>query len=197
MTSEAFVFVGRSGCGKGTQATLLKEQLEKEGRRVLYVETGDIFRTFIQQDSFSGKKSFSLYETAVRQPDFLACYMWTKVLLDSYSLGTDVIFDGTPRSLSEAKVLETCFSFFEFKKVHVIHLDVSRPWSERHLISRGRSDDINMEKIARRLDWYEKDVVPALKYYKESPAVNFLQISGERSVEEVHADIKKNVLAEQ
>lgn len=192
--ANAYIFIGRSGCGKGTQAHLLREVLEGQGnRRLLYVETGDIFRDFITGQKFANKKSNELYESAVRQPDFLACHMWTGMMLDTYEEGMDVIFDGTPRSLNEAQVLATSFQFFGFDTVHVIHLDVSRDWSLKHLLARGRSDDANSEKINKRLDWYEKDVVPALDFYRTHPSITFHVISGEQPISDVSSDIKKSL----
>lgn len=189
--ADAYIFIGRSGCGKGTQAELLKKTLtENTQSPVLYVETGDIFREFITGSAFSNIQSKKLYETAVRQPDFLACFMWTRKMIDSYEKGMSVIFDGTPRSLNEAEVLATSFDFFGFEKTHVIHLDVSRDWSHKHLLARGRSDDMNDEKIIKRLDWYEKDVVPAIEFYKAHSRIYFHTIAGERPVPDVARDIK-------
>ena len=191
--ASAYLFIGRSGCGKGTQAEILKTELEKQKASVLYIETGDIFREFITGDKFANKRSNELYQTAVRQPDFLACFMWTQMLLEKYENGMDVIFDGTPRSLTEAKALETAFVFFGFEKVSVIHLDVSRVWSEKHLLARGRSDDVNMEKITKRLDWYEKDVVPALQYFESSPQISLIRVNGEQSIVDVANEINQTL----
>jgi adenylate kinase len=191
MGSQAYIFIGRSGCGKGTQAAVLQAELLKQGRRVLYVETGDIFREFIKGEGYSNRKSNELYQTAVRQPDFLACYMWTEVLINSFEEGMDVIFDGTPRSLSEAKVLESSLAFYGFEKTSVIHLEVSREWSEKHLLARGRSDDVNMEKISRRLDWYELDVVPAIDYFKSNQKLTYKAVHGEVPVEAVSQSVRE------
>ena len=145
MAPNAFIFIGRSGCGKGTQADLLRKELSKKGfGDTLYVETGSEFREFIKDADYSNVRSNEIYESAERQPDFLACYMWTQFMIRDYKKGMHVIFDGTPRSIAEAMILSTAFSFYGFEKVFVINLNVSRGWSEHHLLSRGRSDDVNM-----------------------------------------------------
>ena len=55
MKPQTFIFFGRSGCGKGTQATLLKEYMEKidPKNKVLYVETGAKFREFMAKNNYS------------------------------------------------------------------------------------------------------------------------------------------------
>lgn len=191
--SSTFIFIGRSGCGKGTQAELLQKALEGKGERVLYVETGHLFRDFITGESFSQKKSKALYETSVRQPDFLACHMWSHLLLKSYEKGMSVILDGTPRSLAEALVLESAFNFFEFEHKYILHLDVSRGWAEERLLARGRLDDSSKEKIGKRLDWFDRDVIPAIEYFKNNPSAEFISINGEQEIESVHSDIVKAV----
>ena len=186
----AFVFIGRSGCGKGTQADLLQNFLKEKGiGPTLYIETGDLFRDFIKGETFAQKRSREFYENSIRQPDFLACHMWSHLLLSSCEEGTTAIFDGTPRSLAEAQVLASAFPFFGFDKKYVIHIDVSRKWSQERLLLRGRADDQAGDKIEKRLDWYDKDVVPAVEYFKNDPEVTFLHINGEQSVESVHDEI--------
>ena len=191
METHAFIIIGRSGCGKGTQADLLKAKLTEKGNlSVFYVETGDMFRNFIKGKSLSSNLSQDIYEKDVRQPDFLACYMWSTFLVEGLKEPSQVIFDGTPRSILEAKLLETALIFYKFSKIHIIHLDVSREWSEKHLLSRGRSDDATIAKIDTRLNWFDTDVVPAIEYFKNSE-YNFVVINGEQSIEEVSGAIEK------
>jgi len=60
------------------------------------------------------------------------------------------------------------------------------------LKDRGRNDDID-EDIKKRLDWYHKNVVPAIEYFKNNPYYKFISISGERSIEEVHRELMDRV----
>lgn len=192
MAPSTFIFIGRSGCGKGTQADLLRKRLlEIKAGEALYVETGDVFRNFITGSGFTNNRSREFYESAIGQPSFLACYMWTQFLIRDYKEGMHVIFDGTPRSVTEAKIMETAFSFYGFNTVSVINLEVSRSWSERHLLSRGRSDDVNMEKITKRLDWFDRDILPAIEVLKSMSSVVVHDINGEQSIDLVHQDIMK------
>ncbi|MEX0918396.1 MAG: nucleoside monophosphate kinase [Candidatus Paceibacterota bacterium] len=191
----AYIFIGRSGCGKGTQAKKLIESLTANDERlktgadhILYSETGQLFRDFIETDNYSAGLSRQLMAKAEFQPTFLAVWIWARVLVDKMDDHTHIVFDGTPRSRIEAEVLDTALSFYGFSRKIVIHLDVSRDWSKKRLLARGRKDD-NDADIERRLDWYETEVKSAVDFYNDHSDYRRLDIDGTRSIEEVHADL--------
>lgn len=189
---QTVIFIGRSGCGKGTQARLFQNRLDKiDGgdRRILYVETGENFRHFIREQSYSSNISKAIYERDERQPNFLACWMWTNVLIGELEDNMHLIFDGAPRARAEAELLTTAFRFYKREKPVVVHITVSREWSEEKLLKRGRSDDLTIDKIDKRLDWFDKDVVPAINYFKSDPFYRYIEVNGEQSIEKVHSDI--------
>ena len=192
MNPQTVIFIGRSGCGKGTQAGLFKDWLHKEDihkNQILYVETGDRFRKFINGENFSAKLSKEFYEEDKRQPDFLACLMWGNMLVEELEENMHVVFDGAPRSLPEAHLVTTAFEFYKRNRPTIIHIDVSREWSEKRLLARGRSDAKTISKIIKRLNWFDADVIPALEYFKKTPMYKYIQVNGEQSIEKVHADI--------
>jgi adenylate kinase len=195
MNPQAFIFIGRSGCGKGTQATLLQEYLKKNDpkREIFYLETGGRFREFIKGESFSSKRSRDIAKRGDRQPDFLAVWMWSHLFVEGFKGDEHVIIDGTPRSLNEANVLDSAMRFYGRVPAHVIYLNVSRNWAEQRLRERGRIDDRNKEEINRRLDWFETDVLPAVEHLKTHPEYHFLDIDSERSIEDVHVSIIKGI----
>ena len=57
------IFIGRSGCGKGTQAELLQEYIKKldQQRLIFYIETGERFRQFIKEQSLSSRSAAEIY----------------------------------------------------------------------------------------------------------------------------------------
>ncbi len=193
-TPQAFIFIGRSGCGKGTQVQLLIEVLKKKipGIDALYIQTGQQFRDFIQDTSATAQKAKDIYDIGGLEPEFLSTYMWVKELDEKYVGNQHVIFDGTPRKMHEAGVLHSCFGFYGFTKPWVVNIDISEEESARRLMARKRVDDTE-EDVKKRLAWYETDVVPTLGYYDGNPAYNFIKIFGNRSIEEVHADIVKRL----
>ncbi len=192
---HTLILIGRSGCGKGTQATLLKDRinrLDEKGRQILYVETGDHFRKFIRGESYSSKLSNKIYISGEREPDFLGTWMWSDLLIEELGEDMHLLFDGAPRARPEAEILTTALKFYKREKPTVIHIKVSRRWSEEKLLTRGRSDDVTPVNIEKRLDWFDSDVVPAINYLKNDSYYRFVEIDGEQSIEKVHADIVAN-----
>ncbi len=196
MPPKTFIFIGRSGCGKGTQVKLLKEHLERidpDNRKIMHIETGVRFREFIKGDKFSNKIAAHIAETDGRQPDFLAVWNWARILIDELTGEEHIIFDGTPRSYREALVLDSAMTFYKRQRPTVIYLDVSRQWSKQHLMARskkeGRADDQLEELIDQRLNWFDDAVYSAVKFFEESNGYHFLHIKGEQAVEDVSKDI--------
>ncbi len=189
---HTIIFIGRSGCGKGTQADLLRDKITKEdyrNRKILYIETGDRFREFVRGKTLSSKLSKVIYDRDARQPDFLACVMWSEMLINHLEEDMHLVFDGVARSQPEAKMLSTALWFYQREKPTVIYINVSRKWSEEKLLRRGRSDDVNISRIDKRLDWFDKDVLPSIEYFRSNPFFRVIEINGEQSVEKVHEEI--------
>lgn len=194
MTPHTFIFIGRSGCGKGTQAKLLETYLKTNDpkRTVFHLETGQRFRDFVAKDTYTSSRAKEIMHAGKRQPDFLAVWMWANTFIEDLKGDEHMILDGISRSLPEAKTLENAFTFYDRNKVHVIHMNVSRAWSEKHLLARGRSDDVT-EDIKARLDWFDKDVMPAVEYFRTHQNYTFLDINGEQPIENVHEEILTKV----
>ncbi len=189
---QTVIFIGRSGCGKGTQADLLKEWIlgrDINKHQILYIESGNNFRQFVQGNTFASHKAKAIYERDERQPDFLACALWGELLTDQLEENMHLMFDGAPRSLPEAHLVASSLEFFDRVEPKVIYIDVSRKWSEERLLARGRADDKTLTKINKRLDWFDKDVLPAIEWFKTNPKFKFLEINGEQTIEKVHQDI--------
>jgi adenylate kinase family enzyme len=184
MKPQTFIFIGRSGCGKGTQAELLQKYLKEKdpAGEILYIETGANFREFMKGEKHSNFLAKEIYERGDRQPDFLAVWMWSHVLIDKMKGTEHLFFDGITRSLPEAETFTTA-------KVTVVYLNVSREWSETRLTARGRSDDKSLDEIRKRLDWFDQDSYPAVEYFNVRKDYNLLDINGEQSVEDVHKEI--------
>lgn len=190
MTPQTFIFMGRSGCGKGTQAELLKTYVQEKdpNSEIFYLETGANFREFIKGQGYSNELSNKIYVNGDRQPDFLAIWMWAHILLEKFK-GTEHLFlDGITRSLPEAMAFTTALEFYG-RKATVIFLNVSREWSEARLLARGRSDDRSKAEVIKRLNWFDRDSSPAIGYFKANEHYDVWQINGERTIEEIHHDI--------
>lgn len=194
MKAQSFIFIGRSGCGKGTQAKLLVDYLKTidPSLETLYIQTGQEFRDFIKGDSHTQKLSNQLYLADKLQPEFLSVYMWIRILINKYDGKGHIIFDGTPRRKHEAGVLGSIINFYNLPKPFVILLDVSEDWSREKLLARHRMDD-KEEDIEKRLAWFMTDVVPAIEFYKNSDDYHFVQLNGEQSIEDVYKDLIERI----
>ena len=186
---QAFIFFGSSGSGKGTQAKLLLEYLEKKNRKVIYIETGKKVREFIASDtSYTSALTKNVIDHGGLLPVFVPIWLWAGVLNKDFTGKEDLILDGVCRRVPEAPVLDSVMKFYKIQKPIVIELNVSDKWAAERLKSRGRKDDVD-QYVKSRLDWFKKDVVPAIDYFRNNPDYIFLDINGERSIEEVHNEI--------
>ncbi len=190
MTQQTFIFIGRSGCGKGTQARLLSDYLKKlrPEQNTVYISSGSELREFIKGNTLTQKLAKEIYDKGGLQPEFLIVNLWAGALVRDYTGTENLIMDGMPRKYHEAGVLDSIFDYYHLPRPLVIHMEISNEESTKRLLARKRFDDIKAE-IANRLSWYETDVVPTMEYYKKNEKYRFISINGERSIEEIHKDI--------
>ncbi|MFA6315197.1 MAG: nucleoside monophosphate kinase [Candidatus Paceibacterota bacterium] len=194
MTPRTFLFIGRSGCGKGTQAKLLMDALKVNDPKSnsVYIQTGNELRNFIKGDTYTQKLAKNVYDDGGLMPEFLTVYEWSKVLIERFSGREHLIFDGSPRRLHEAGVLHSIFGFFKLNKPCVILIDLDRDVAIKRLLDRKRLDD-NKDDIEERMAWFETDVMPAINFYRDNTFYDFLVVDGNRSIEDIHADIVSKV----
>ncbi|MDP2593077.1 MAG: nucleoside monophosphate kinase [bacterium] len=194
---SAFLFFGPSGSGKGTQANLIKEYLEKNsGRKSIYIETGGLARKFNEKDGYTNKLTREVLEHGGLFPEFFPIWIWSSFIIDNFTGEENLIADGLSRRVAEAPILANALEFYRFKPIFVIFINVNREWSFKRLTERGREDDTE-SSINRRLDWYYQNVVPAIAYFEENQnkSMVFFEINGEQTVEKVHEDIVGKIKA--
>ena len=194
MELKTFIFIGRSGCGKGTQAKLLIDELKLRDSEtpIQYLEAGEKFRELIARPNFTGKLAKQITDTGGLQPAFLAIHNWAHLFIENINGNEHLVLDGSPRKLNEAKILHEAFKFYGRSSVFIIYVNVSNKWSLDRLLARGRGDDGRAE-IEKRLSWFDTDVLPAIDYFKTQPDVEVFDINGEQTIEEVHKEIMSKV----
>jgi adenylate kinase len=194
MTPKTFIFIGMSGCGKGTQAELIIQLLKNKDpdHNVLHIESGGELREFIKGSSYTQEMTKELYNKGGLIPEFIVVYLWTGSLIANFTGKEHLVFDGMPRKVHEAGALGSIFDFYGLSKPWVINVDISHEEAVKRLLVRKRFDDTK-EEIEKRLDWYETDVMPTMAYYDGNPKYNFLKVNGERSIDEIHEDVVKKV----
>jgi len=184
------IFIGRSGCGKGTQIEQLTNFIEgTDWKRVFHLEAGDRFRNFIEEKTYSAKLAKEISEDGGLQPEFLSIWAWGGELAKGFKEDQHLFIDGTPRRLIEAKILESVFDFYNIEKVNIIYLNVSREWATDRMQARGREDDLEDCDIKKRLDWFDDEVSPVVDYYRSHKNHNFFEINGEQEISKVNKDI--------
>ena len=190
---QTVIFIGRSGCGKGTQASLLMDEIKRRDteRQILYVETGEHYRNFVRRNNFSARLANEVYEKDELAPDFLGCWLWGAMLIDELNEDMHLVFDGAARTLLEAEVLTSALKFYKRERPTVVYIDVSNKWSDDRPLARGRADDRSLSKINKRLKWFDEQVVPAIEYFRKTPYFRLIQVNGEQTVEKVHSDIMR------
>ena len=194
MKPQLFVFLGRSGCGKGTQASLITKYLNEHDPNagVFYVSTGEEFRKLAQADTYSGKRTKEIIEKGEFMPAFLAVLMWSTVMTRDYKEGMHMLIDGSPRKLPEANIFDSVAPFFNLGKPNIIYMNVSSEWATDKLLKRavaqGRKDDTE-EAVKERMKAFDDFLYPVIQSYKDRTDVNFCEINGEQTIEKVHEDI--------
>lgn len=187
--ADTYIFIGKSGSGKGTQAELLKKYLESKNDQVFYLESGAKFREFVSQSGYTAKLANDLMKKGELQPAFLAVHIWSHLMIEQMDEAKHLMIDGTPRKLAEAKILDEALKFYGRSNPKIIYVNVGDQWATDRLNGRGRADDQVLADIKKRLAWFSTDVVPALEYYKANSDYQYLEINGEQTIEEVHQEI--------
>ena len=186
------IILGRPGSGKGTQADLLEEKFGLE-----HISTGQLLRERAKDRDFVGTKLHEIMDTGKLVPTPLVFQLWMpafEALHDNKEKLNGILFDGSPRKLYEAHMLDEVLEFYEWKdNVKVLNIGISPKESMTRLLKRGRHDD-DEDDIQRRLDWFEHEVVPVLTHYKKQGMR--IDINGEQSIEDVHGEILRKLKME-
>jgi adenylate kinase len=213
--SQIFILLGRSGCGKGTQAKLLLESFN-----LSYLSSGDLLRERSQEGDFTGEKLKKVMDGGDLVPTPIMFSVWAKKIegLKQKVDKQGLVIDGSPRSLGEAKLMDSVFKWYEWSQVKIFLLDISEEEALGRLTKRRickkcgrlipwvgefkklkkcdkcggeletRFDD-KPKAIKARLDFYNKDVQPAVDYYQKQGRL--MKIDGEQSIDDVYKEIKK------
>lgn len=171
------------------------ESLKKldPARALLYIETGAELRRFNEGSTYTATLNKKIQDTGGLLPEFVPIYMWSNVLINRFTGAEHVVFDGTPRKVLEAQLIETVFPFYSLKP-HIIYLDVHHEESKKRLLLRGKTSgrkDDNEDAIERRKQAYEQDIHPTIEYFRKRSMVYFHDIDGIGTIEDVHARIVK------
>jgi len=189
MQAATYVLFGTAGSGKGTQAELLVNFLQKKySQDSPHVSLGSEFRNLADSGAYSGKIIGDSISRGIYQPDFVTNSVFMNFLFKNFDPGKNLVTDGYPRTLEQSKFLERSMDFLGRKNVKVINLVVSEEEVIKRMKLRARNDDTE-EGTKKRFSEHENNVIPAMNYFKNKENYEFYEINGEQSVEDVHKDI--------
>lgn len=185
---QVYLFIGRSGSGKGTQAKLLFSHLEKEGPRpVITFSAGDTFRELAAGDTHTASLINQAITSGGLLPTFLPVWLWSDAFIQKFSGQEDIVVEGIGRRQEELEVFAGLLEFYDIQ-CNLVYLDLSRETAMERMLARGRADDTTAD-IQARLDWFDARVVPAIDWAKNHRRFMVHTIDSEPAVSVIQADI--------
>ena len=208
---RAVIFLGPPGSGKGTQA---KELAKAYG--IPHLSTGDMLREHVSKGTALGLKAKPIMERGELVPDSLVLKMVAE-RIERPDCSHGFMFDGFPRTVTQAKYLGELLKQHGFKQPFVLHLVIGSSVLMRRLTGRrtckvcgeiynvyerpskveGICDkdggellqrpDDREEVIRERLHAYEKQTAPLVQYYRRLGLLH--DIDADKSFEEVKQEM--------
>jgi len=196
--SGRYVFLGPPGAGKGTQATTVSET-----HRIPAIATGAIFRAAMSKETSLGKQVAQFVNSGLLVPDKLTNAIVAERLKEK-DCKNGFILDGYPRSLVQAKSLDTFLQNAKTPLDAVLYFKVdtnvvvdrmgkrrvcSQCGTTYNLVSQppkkeGKCDkcggalitraDDKPESIRKRMEVYEGTTQPLLQYYEKKGVLKIL-----------------------
>lgn len=193
MDLKTAILIGPSGCGKGTQAELLKKHLEETDTQhpTHYFQTGKKFREFMEGDTFVQRKVKLAQQAGELMPSFLPIVMWGELFIEQVTGDDHIICDGFPRRAEESPLLHSALEFMERNNPVVLSFELDDEVIIERLVNGRKRFDDTPEKVAERLRWFRRDVSLAIRFFEEHSFYNVVKIKGDQTPEDVHKDILK------
>jgi len=205
------VILGAPGAGKGTQADILSQQMN-----LPHIASGDLFRQALQEKTEVGLLAKSYMDKGELAPDEITIRMILE-RIDKPDCASGCLFDGFPRTLHQAEVLDKAFKEQGKSIDKAIYIEVpseelvkrlSGRWLCRncqtpyHAISSppkvpGKCDkcggelyqrsDDKEETVKERLKVFFAQTVPILDYYEKQNKL--ARVNGNLGIQGVASEI--------
>ena len=174
------ILFGPPGAGKGTQSKYLVNKLNS-----FQISTGDILRDEIKKGTDIGRQIINDMNEGKFVSDEIVNNLIKNTMNNPEKKGK-LIFDGYPRSLSQAKNLNLLLDSTNQKIDYIFFLNVNKDTIIKRIgkrkILENRSDD-ELETILKRYDTYMETTKPVLDFYSKN--LNFHEIDGTQEIDEI------------
>ena len=178
------IIFGPPGAGKGTQSKYIANKYN-----LYQLSTGELLRNEIKNKTELGSKISAIINSGELVSDEIVSNLIEKFISNN-NYKNKIIFDGYPRTLSQAKNLDNLLNKYKQKIDIVLKLSVNLETVKKRILERqtqeNRADD-NEEIAIKRYRTYEKSSEPVINYYKQS---NLLKVvNGEAGISEINSEI--------
>jgi adenylate kinase len=183
MTSAFIVFFGPPGCGKGTQAKLVHDELG-----LAQISTGELFRKHLGEKTPLGLEAQKYMSRGELVPDEITIGM-VRERLQQPDAQKGAIFDGFPRTGDQAVALDNLLTELGSRVCMVVDFALPIDISRQRLMGRqeGRADD-KPEVIEKRLSDHAKVEAAVMPHYNAQPGL-VKTIEANRSIEDISQDV--------
>ncbi len=180
---QIVVMMGGPGVGKGTFSDMLMVR-----RPFKYVEAGAILRAMPSDSEIS-----KLISAGDLVPDNLICD-----LMATQISNTDLIIDGFPRTLSQAKWLVK--NYADKYDIHILFFNTDDDTliariQKRVRTGSRRADDAAINTIRNRLEIFHKITMPAIDWLRAAPGITFSEIDAAGDVNDIFAEMLDALVA--
>ena len=182
------ILFGPPGAGKGTQAKILQDDWG-----LVQLSTGDMLRAAIAAGSDLGRRCKAIMDKGNLVTDEIVVGIIAQ-RLDAPDCADGVVFDGFPRTISQAESLDKLLSVLTSPIDAVIELKVRDEALVDRIAKRSRETggtrgDDTPETLRNRLEVYHKNTAPLLDFYARQGKLK--TVDGMASIPEVSAEIRR------
>lgn len=179
------VLFGPPGAGKGTQSERIINRYH-----LTHISTGDLFRKHLGEGTKLGLEAQRFMNNGKLVPDEIVIGMVEDKINTTVNTN-GFIFDGFPRTVYQAEVLDQLLVSDNGSISVMILLDVGEDELKTRLRSRakisGRADDQDEVRIQTRINEYREKTLPVAGYYNQQDKL--ISVDGLGSIDEIFRKI--------
>lgn len=185
------LIIGAPLSGKGTQS---KKIIEEFG--LTHLSTGDILREEKANGSDLGIQVAEFSEKGLLAPDELVSQVVEKFYHSNKKSGRGILYDGYPRSISQANHLIELLRNDSSSIDLVIYLKVPEEDLLKRAIIRaeaeGRVDDKDSDIVLNRIKQFRVSTFSVIEFVKNENILT-LEVNGSLNVDEIYEVISSNI----